>query len=60
MGDEIRLKPCPWCGSPVRVVTGFGLYAVSCERFYCDREMVTFFETEQEAVDAWNRGECDD
>ena len=58
--DDYTLKPCPWCGSPVRVIEFLGGYAVCCERYGCDRETIHFYKTGSEAIEAWQRGQSDD
>ena len=52
MNDDIKLKPCPFCG-------GMNLY-YGKERFYsvgcidCGGKVVGAYRTEEEAADAWN------
>ena len=65
--DEIKLKPCPFCGGKAtvlkanRVVYGINLglrtaYTVSCETESCVLEGGGgLFDSEYSAIKAWNR-----
>lgn len=52
MDNDIKLKPCPFCG-------GMNLY-YGKERFYsvgcidCGGKVVGAYRTEEEAAEAWN------
>ena len=67
MMDEIKLKPCPFCGGKAsvfkayRVVYGINLglgtaYTVACETERCVLEGGGgLFDSEYSAIKAWNR-----
>ena len=54
-----ELKPCPFCGSKeVKVIEhkyyhSLNSYGVKC--FGCKTESYQFFDTKNEAIEAWNR-----
>lgn len=56
-----KLKPCPFCGGKAEIRTmiyaGNALYYVRCPRINCFIHCFTKkkYETEAEAVEAWNR-----
>lgn len=64
-----KLKPCPWCNQQVHIlrIDHPRLYRPSCNHPYCvmcntcdllfgfDEDYGGIFDTEQEAIDAWNR-----
>ncbi len=60
-----KLKPCPFCGGEAEIQCFECLfesfegrrYAVECKFCSCSLEL---FETEEEAVEAWNRRVGDD
>lgn len=49
------LKPCPFCGGQANVIEYLfhGLYGVKCQK--CKAETYQFYESEEEAIEAWNR-----
>jgi hypothetical protein len=56
-----ELKPCPWCGSILKVLTDYegihlpGAY-VKCTNRKCPCVISTkFCKTEEEAIEVWNR-----
>lgn len=55
------LKPCPFCGQSAHLVTvelsdGSEMYEVDCKNVVCPVSPYTpVYDTETEAVDAWNR-----
>ena len=50
-----RIKKCPFCGEPPVVCLKHGdMYNVSCETVDCCGENDLWWETEQEAIEAWN------
>lgn len=51
-----KLKPCQHCGSKAQINKAFGLYQVGCPNLFCPC-MTRLYETETEAIEAWNRGE---
>ena len=55
--DEIKLKPCPFCGGPARLCGECNYYWVECEfQNGCLVGPITdSFCTECEAIEAWNR-----
>lgn len=66
MSEEIKLKPCPFCGTEPRMgVTeptfGEPRYFVECEGVGC--KVVAYtpneYETALEAAEAWNARACD-
>lgn len=50
--NEIKLKPCPFCGSPAQIKELSGRYAVVCTR-YCAGTRV--FLTKDKPAEEWNR-----
>lgn len=58
MDREIELKRCPFCGNTatveeVRDYDGSMVWEVSCDA--CSNAIDWSFETEAEAIEAWNR-----
>ena len=53
MNNDIKLKPCPFCGGEA-IIDGCDetLWIVICKE--CNAS-IGYKETEQEAIDAWNR-----
>lgn len=50
-----ELKPCPFCGREARIWQGFDYYRVACESQYECAGQVGPYDTEEEAINAWNR-----
>lgn len=56
----MELKPCPFCGSKARIVSaGFECHYVRCSNTKDCGCKFEWFDTEAEAVAAWNRREKD-
>lgn len=53
------LKPCPFCGSEAEIIDYKDEYLeqiVTCRNSFCKVNPNThFFETREEAIEAWNR-----
>ena len=52
-----KLKPCPFCGGEARInifAHGWNGYSVSCSNIYKCRATQEKFNTEKEAIEAWN------
>lgn len=54
-----KLKKCPYCGNEVRLMNHGGLYYVSCNRYACDRVIVTYYDSADKAVTGWNECEAE-
>lgn len=54
-----KLKPCPYCGNPnVKIVRKLKyLYYVDCGAYACNRSLIYYYESEEDAVKGWNYGE---
>ena len=60
-----KLKPCPFCGSKRININGFDGWYIACDECdcflgsYCQRDtgMCGWFNTEQDAITAWNTRE---
>ena len=52
MNNDIKLKPCPFCGNTNLYYTIGRVYAVECAD--CGGKIVGPFKTAEEANDAWN------
>ena len=57
MTEEIKLKPCPFCGGEAKLwFFGNGAWFATCGCGDCDVKPKTFFRsTPQEAAEIWNR-----
>lgn len=60
--DEIKLKPCPFCGKKPRVLKGGGrkptekAFTVACETERCFMESGgNLYTSEYSAIKVWNR-----
>lgn len=57
MGNDTRLKPCPFCGNPAYPYINFGIHSgkvrclIKCTK--CNAKME--YRNEKSAVEAWNR-----
>lgn len=51
--DEIKLKPCPFCGSKAVVQPFMGYWAVTCSG--CGGSVVGKYDKAKEAIKVWNR-----
>lgn len=52
------LKPCPFCGSNAHInifANGWAGYSVSCDAIFGCGATQERFDTEKEAIEAWNR-----
>ena len=54
-----KLKKCPYCSGDVRLMNHGGLYYVDCGRYACDRVLITYYETPEEAITGWNECEAE-
>lgn len=50
--NEVKLKPCPFCGGEAKIISGYGKYVVTCKG--CDA-MAPSTYTEGDAAKAWNK-----
>lgn len=51
-----ELKPCPFCGADARIVSaGFESRYIRCSNIKDCGCKFEWFDTEEEAVNAWNR-----
>lgn len=53
--SNIKLKPCPFCGSAARMRGHIGYYVDCSNNEYFVSNTLVYFETEKEAAEAWNR-----
>lgn len=58
--DEIKLKPCPFCGGEAEINMLFGLYFVGCT--ICHAGIIPHYEkmTLDKEVEEWNRRVSDE
>lgn len=63
MSDDVKLKPCPWCGGPAKACVGCSSIWVECTNVLCgvegprvlDEDRDTYPEAGmQQAADLWN------
>jgi len=57
------LLPCPFCGSPVHIAADdSNIWEVSCYDIECIAYELAWFNTEKDAIEAWNKraGEDDE
>lgn len=52
MSNDIKLKPCPFCGGMNLYYAEERFYAVECAD--CGGKMVGAYRTKEEAAEAWN------
>lgn len=52
MNNDIKLKPCPFCGGMNLYYETGRLFGVECAD--CGGKIVGAYRTEEEAADAWN------
>ena len=51
-----ELKLCPFCGNKANIyIAGGGIHKIRCENDKNCKVMTDFFNTEKEAIEAWNR-----
>lgn len=50
--NEVKLKPCPFCGGEAKMISGYGKYAATCKE--CDA-MTSSTYTASDAAKAWNK-----
>ena len=55
-----KLKPCPFCGSDACVEVSLGDYSVFCQNGCDCGAKQEWFNTEDEAIEAWNRRVVDE
>ena len=56
--DYLQLKPCPFCGSRVDLIScheSKGVRDIYIRCPSCGEQRHLFYETDKEAIDAWNR-----
>ena len=56
--DEIKLKPCPFCGGEGKVMRFPKCnrkYAVICSNVLCFASVGNYSTTKELAIDTWNR-----
>ena len=57
--DEIKLKPCPFCGAPANKWSWNGGTRIDCSAWDSSDKHTHYVgvgaKTEQEAIEAWNR-----
>ena len=54
----MKIKPCPWCGEEaILKQTKSKLYYITCDNYDCSIYPMMYekFDTEQEAIEAWNK-----
>lgn len=61
-GTMSELKPCPFCGSEANMLGDYDYsnYHANCTNDECGCYWVACYETEQEAIEAWNRRAYED
>lgn len=57
-----KLKNCPWCGRPTKLIEAGGFYYVTCGdeliwNYTCDRVTVVYYESAEKAIEGWNKNE---
>lgn len=57
-----KLKPCPWCGRPTKLINYGDLYFVTCDDatnkwMNCGRVVTTYYQSIEDAVTGWNNEE---
>lgn len=52
--SELKLLPCPFCGGEATIDNAGGKYQAWC-KYCCCIHMGEFYNTEAEAITAWNR-----
>lgn len=60
--NEIKLKPCPFCGGKAHIqkLIAQQPYFVECDNEFCIAgNSNASFKTEEEAAKAWNRRVCE-
>lgn len=53
MSNDIKLKPCPFCGQ-IPVLRGEAVEPISVYCYHCDYD-VGYFDNVEEAAEAWNK-----
>lgn len=56
----IELKPCPFCGSPARIIERKYLSAYDIKCTICNSKTDQWFDTPEDAAEFWNRRAYDD
>lgn len=57
-----KLKNCPWCGRPTKLINYKDLYFVTCddsvnEWMNCGRVVTVYYQSVEDAVKGWNEEE---
>lgn len=61
MEERDKLKPCPFCGREAVIKHGSCGYYAECNNGMCKVMPTTwYYETEEEAITAWNRRKNND
>ena len=60
MNNEPELKPCPFCGNCAIVIESLYGYQIKCRSIMECGAMTETFDTEEEAIEAWNRRPTDE
>ena len=50
------LKPCPKCGCKAELIEK-KIYGITCLNYSCDNTYVDFYESKEQAIEMWNKGE---
>ncbi|MBQ6969820.1 MAG: Lar family restriction alleviation protein [Synergistaceae bacterium] len=56
--DYLQLKPCPFCGRNVELISsheGLGVRDIYVRCASCGEQRRLLYKTHEEAIDAWNR-----
>lgn len=58
MNEELKPKPCPFCGGKAEIIIfniEYGTVTVGCTNEECDITMGKAFFSDKEAIQHWNR-----
>lgn len=58
MGNEMKLKPCPFCGGEAEIISMSEKFTVSCGTGGCMAN-ISYCSDKQSAVKAWNKRASD-
>lgn len=53
---HIPLKSCPICGCKAELIEK-KIYGVTCLNYSCNKPYVEFYESKEQAIKMWNKGE---